>query len=75
METYKNLGGQSGVAAFEVSESSIAVKFSDGAIYSYSDRSAGAANIEHMKLLALQGHGLNSFINSYVKMKYERKIR
>lgn len=32
METYKNLGGDSGVSAFEIGDGYIKVKFSDGAI-------------------------------------------
>ena len=38
------------------------LKFSDGAVYLYTNQSAGSANIEYMKQLAIAGEGLNSFI-------------
>ncbi|WP_199669333.1 hypothetical protein [Coprococcus sp. AF16-5] len=41
-------------------------------VYRYSYKSAGVENVENMKVLAEQGYGLNSFINRYVKYKYER---
>jgi len=74
MELYKNLGGDSGIEAFELGEGSIKVRFKDQAVYLYSNSSAGAVNIDHMKKLARQGHGLNSFINTSVREKYEAKL-
>ena len=73
MEHYKNTGGESGVAAYEIGSDYIKVKFSDGSIYHYTYLSAGSENIEHMKLLARGGNGLNAFINSTVRKNYERK--
>lgn len=75
MERYKNLGGNSGVSAYEIGEDSITVQFSTGKVYRYTYRSAGSHNIEQMKNLSQQGQGLNSFINSTVKFKYEAKLR
>ncbi|CAA0095241.1 Uncharacterised protein [BD1-7 clade bacterium] len=71
MERYKNIGGNSGVASYEIFDDSVTVRFSTGAIYIYSYRSAGKENIERMKVLAMQGHGLNSFIMRNVKNSYE----
>ena len=45
MESYENLGGNSGVIAFEIKPGSITVQFKDGAKYLYTDQSAGAAEI------------------------------
>ena len=73
MEAYKNLGGDSGVAAYEISEESVTVQFTTGAIYSYTYQSAGAANIEEMKTLAKHGEGLNSFIMKNVKNNFSIK--
>ena len=73
MIIYKNLGGNSGVFAYECGDEYIRVKFSDGAVYLYTYESAGSSNIEKMKLLAEAGHGLNSFINRIVRKKYARK--
>ena len=75
MERYRNRGGDSGIVAYEKGHSSITVKFSDGAVYLYTNQSAGSANIEYMKQLAIAGEGLNSFINRRVRKCYARKLR
>jgi len=75
MERYKNLGGDSGVVAYEIGDDSIKVAFSDGSLYLYSYGSAGHHNIEKMKELAGAGSGLNNFINTNVRNKYASKLR
>ena len=75
MERYKNLSGDSGVVAYEIGSNFIRVQFSDGAVYLYNYASAGTDNIEHMKQLARNGQGLNSFINTTVRKAYARKER
>lgn len=71
MERYRNSSGNSGVSAFEIGNDYIKVRFSSGSIYSYSYRKAGSMHVEKMKSLARSGSGLNSYINSYVKFKYD----
>jgi hypothetical protein len=71
MEHYRNLGRTSGVSAFEIGLDYIQVKFSTGAVYSYSYRKAGSGHVEQMKALAKRGFGLNSYINKYVKFSYD----
>ena len=75
MERYKNLGGDSGVVAYEIGDDSIKVGFSDESLYLYTYGSAGQHNIEKMKELAVAGRGLNSFINTNVRKKYASKLR
>ena len=75
MERYRNIGGDSGIIAYEIEDDGIKVQFSDRSIYLYTDQSAGNNNIEHMKQLAISGHGLNSFINRRVKTRYASKLR
>jgi len=75
MERYKNLGGNSGVVAYEIGSGSIVVQFSDGAKYEYTNQSAGAGAIATMHRLAAAGHGLNSFISTTVKKAYSRRWR
>ena len=75
MERYKNLGGDSGVVAYEIGDDSIKVQFHDGSLYLYNYRSAGSNNIEHMKELAIAGQGLNSFISRVVRKGYASKLR
>lgn len=75
MPRYANLGGDSGVVAYETTEDSIIVEFQDGSAYLYTYSSAGRSNIEQMKALAERGEGLNEFINRHVRKAYARKIR
>lgn len=74
MERYKNLSGISGVFEYGIEQDAIVVRFTDGSQYKYNYASAGESNIEHMKILAIKGLGLNSFINTYVKYKYAYKM-
>lgn len=72
MESYRNLGGDSGVSAYEIGENYIKVKFHGNyKIYTYSYRKAGRNHVEQMKILARRGSGLNSYINMYVKYLYD----
>jgi len=73
MERYKNIGGNSGVAAYEIGQGSITVHFKDGAAYIYNNQSAGIANIAEMLRLAA-GQGLNSFISRVVRKSYAQKL-
>ena len=75
MEKYKNLSGNSGVAAYKIARDSITVEFEDGRTYLYTNQSAGAANITQMKLLAKAGQGLSTFIVNNVREKYAAKLR
>ncbi len=72
MERYRNSSGNSGVYGYEIGNDYIRVKFSGTSkIYTYSYRKAGSNHVENMKSLARGGSGLNSYINSYVKFKYD----
>ena len=75
MTRYKNLGRNSGVVAYEIEVDSITVEFHDRAVYIYTYTSAGTANIEKMKSLAIAGRGLNAFINKHVKKRYAARLR
>jgi len=72
---YKNLGGDSCVLEFEITEDAIQVVFASGRCrnYLYEARRPGKAFVDQMKVLALQGRGLNSFISTVVKANYTRK--
>jgi len=75
MEKYVNRSGNSGVVAYQVESDSITVEFEDGWRYSYTYESAGADNVEHMKLLAARGQGLSGFISRTVRNGYATKYR
>jgi hypothetical protein len=76
MEQYKkNNSGTSGVEFYEIENKDIIVQFIDGSIYKYTYNSAGEAAVEKMKELAMSGKGLTTYINQYVKDKYEAKLK
>jgi hypothetical protein len=72
MTPYADTDRDSGVEAFCYTEDSIVVKFKSGTspYYKYTYASAGSSNVEHMKVLADSGDGLNSFINREVRKRY-----
>ena len=72
MEKYRNSSGKSGVYGYEIGNDYIRVKFAGTSkIYTYSYRKAGTDHVEKMKILARNGAGLNSYINNYVKNKFD----
>lgn len=71
MPYYSNLGGDSGVRSYNVYENGISITFNSGKTYNYTYSSAGRNHIEHMKILAKNGQGLNSYINRNVRYLYE----
>lgn len=75
MTAYKNLNGGSGIESYEIADDSITVRFSSGRIrnYLYTDQIPGAAVVAKMKDLAVQGYGLNSYISTTVKSRFDRK--
>lgn len=69
MERYRNR--DSGVKAYKIGTDYILVKFDSFKTYKYSYKSAGQSKVEKMKILAIRGRGLNSFINRYAKYSYD----
>lgn len=72
---YKNLGGKSTVARYELAKDSITIIFADRSVYRYSNQSADPDNISKMKSLAVAGKGLGTFISANVKDRFSRKIK
>ena len=75
MEKYKNLAGNSRVVAYEIGRDHIKVKFSDDSVVLYNYVSPGRQALEEMKVLALRGRGLFTFINSRVSNNYAAKVK
>lgn len=71
MNSYSNNGRDSGVRAYEIGPDYIKVQFSDLSVYTYSYGKAGKDHVDNMKELAIQGEGLNSYINTKVKYLYD----
>jgi hypothetical protein len=74
MEIYQNRGGDSGVRAYEIGDDYIIVQFRDSSRYLYNHASTGQDSVEHMKTLAINGHGLNSYISSVIRKRYARRL-
>jgi hypothetical protein len=75
MKTYRDIDGDTGVAAYEYGPDWIQVEFKTGSVYEYTYASAGQNKIETMKQLADSGEELNAFINKNVRKLYSRRVR
>lgn len=75
MQRYRNLTGESGVSAYSLAKNAITVEFNNGHVYKYSYASAGRQNIEAMKMLAVSGKGLSTFISQHVHDAYVSRLR
>jgi hypothetical protein len=75
MELYQNLSRNSNIVSYQIFEDSIHIVFKSGRYrnYLYTYVKPGRYAVEHMKNLAIQGIGLNSYISSVVKTNYARK--
>lgn len=74
VKRYKNLSGNSGVAAYESEDSLIKVRFHGNSdIYVYDSRRPGRARVAHMKELAESGRGLSTYISQVVKDDFARR--
>ncbi len=62
MRSYKNLGGNSNVKAYEIGPDYIIVQFGGGRCYMYNYEVTGMAAVEKMKALALAGQGLGAML-------------
>ena len=69
MKTYRDINGDSGIAAYEYSEKSIRVQFKTGKIYEYPESNIGSTHLSTMKRLADSGDGLNAYINTNNQVK------
>ncbi|RQQ32296.1 hypothetical protein DF118_12770 [Burkholderia stagnalis] len=75
MDQYKNLNGDSGVIAYEISDDAIKVEFKDKSLYLYNYSVPGRHHVDSMKKHAIAGRGLNGYINSDVRKQYAARLR
>lgn len=70
MQRYANLGGNSGILAYELGDTFIRIRFrgSPGS-YIYATPGLPAETIERMKQLAVAGRGLATFINRNAEVR------
>lgn len=70
---YSNLNGNSNVRLYYIGDDNIRVVFKNNRrIYKYSYSSAGVHHVEEMKKFAINGQGLNSYINLNCKKLYDK---
>ncbi|OCX53438.1 hypothetical protein BEL04_03820 [Mucilaginibacter sp. PPCGB 2223] len=74
MHTYKNEAENSGVSAYEIGTDFIIIEFEDTNRYLYTYQSTGKEHIEQMKILAITGQGLATYINQHVREHYAEKL-
>lgn len=75
MERYNDLGGNSGVSAFEIGADFIRVEFERDGRYLYDYATTGAEHVENMKTLARTGQGLGTYITQNVRNAFALKER
>lgn len=74
MTPYGNSSGTSGVTAFEIQREAIVIEFQYGGKYLYDYDTTGREHVEEMKVLALEGRGLATYINKHVRKLFAAKI-
>jgi hypothetical protein len=74
MTPYGNSNANSGVAAYEILNDAIIVEFRHGGIYLYDYETTGSEHVEEMKVLALEGRGLATYINKHVRSRFAAKL-
>jgi GNAT superfamily N-acetyltransferase len=74
MTPYGNSSGNSGVVAFEIKRDTIVVEFRHGGKYVYDYDTTGREHVEEMKVLALEGRGLATYINKHVRNLFAKKV-
>ena len=67
METYGNGNGNSGIIGYEINGDSISIEWHNGDVSTYYKDEIGELNFLNMKVAAMQGFGLNAFINKNVR--------
>lgn len=75
MTPYRNTNRNSNIESYQIFEDSILVAFKSGKHrnYLYDHQTPGKLIVEQMKILAISGRGLNSYISSVVRARYSKK--
>ncbi len=74
MQPYKDIAGDSGVAAYEIKPGSITIQFRKGGTYLYDASNPGAQHVVEMQRLAEAGDGLNAYVNKFVRNAHALKL-
>ena len=71
---YKNLSGESGVTAYKFLSNGIVLQFNHNEIYLYDNSKPGRLHVKQMKVLAIKGKGLTTYVNQNVRDNYKLKL-
>ena len=74
MTPYENSNGSSGIVAYEIQREAVVVEFRHGGKYLYDYDTTGRELVEEMKVLALEGQGLATYINRNVRARFAAKL-
>lgn len=74
MHPYQESSDESGIAAYQITPTSIVIQFKTGGVYLYNHAAPGRAHVKAMQQLAVAGDGLNTYINQHVREHYARKL-
>jgi hypothetical protein len=75
VKVYHDKSGRSGISRYEIQKSAIILEFKvDGKRYLYSYVRPGKDHVEVMKVLAIEGRGLTTYVNQHVRENYERRL-
>src|SRR5258708_4443652 len=74
MESYRDHSGSAGIAAYEIREEAIVLRFKEGGTYLYDWHKPGWQHVEAMKLRAKAGRGLTSYVNQHVRENYAERL-
>ena len=72
MRNYGDYNGNSGITGYdfdELNDAFIDIEYSNGNVHRYFKSRVGEINYLNMKVAALQGRGLNGYINKHVRGK------
>lgn len=75
MPIYMDRGGDSGIESYQIIPAGIDVTFKVGKTrnYRYTESSTSPSEIEEMIRLAESGSGLNTYISTHIKNRYDSK--
>ena len=74
MTPYLNSSANSGITAYEIRREAIVVEFRHGGSYVYDYDTTGRELVEEMKVLALEGRGLATYINKHARNLFSEKL-
>ena len=73
LKSYLNLNGNSGIRKYDIGQDWIRLQFQSPTIYVYDYQRPGKDHVDRMKVLALSGRGLDTYVSQDVRGAYSRK--